>query len=573
MKLFTTTIQFLLVLLATICCGNLSAQALLQKKVTLEAENVALAEVLRSIGNQGGFSFSYNSNAVAGKRPVTIHAKDISVEKALDELLKGTCNYKEVGNHIVLTASGDKYYQVSGYVLDAASGQGLADASVYESQQLVGTITNNEGYFRLRLRHQYPTADITISKYLYQDTTVFLASADDREYRLPVRAATMHELDEVTFTGNERNGFNDNFLTRLFVNGNLKEQTRNIGRAIAERPVQTSFVPGLGTHGKIGAQVVNKFSLNVLGGYTAGVNGVEIAGLFNIDQGAVRYTQIAGLFNVVGGVMEGVQIAGISNMVKDTVTGLQIAGLNNYSGDRVEGMQLSGVANVAADSVEGMQLTGVINTAKHVGGMQLSGVANISAKEVKGVQLSGVFNYTHRLKGFQLGLINFADTSEGVSLGLINYARNGYHKFAIYTDEVVPLNVALKTGMPALYSILFGGFNPDQANQVASFGAGLGNQARFSKQWSMTTEATVQHLYLGSWDYSHLLYRVRLNLCYQPNSWISFYGGPSINGYQKSQGQPADNFLENPASEGFGQFDIGDKHEGWFGWQFGVAFF
>jgi len=383
----------------------------------------------------------------------------------------------------------------------------------------------------------------------------------------------LHELDEVTFTENEHNRFNDNFLSRLFVNGNLKEQTRNIGRAIAERPVQTSFVPGLGTHGKIGAQVVNKFSLNILGGYTAGVNGVEIAGLFNIDQGDVRYTQIAGLFNVVGGEMEGLQIAGLSNTVKDTVDGLQIAGLNNFSGDRVEGMQLSGVANVAADSVKGMQLTGVINATKHINGMQLSGVANVSAREVKGMQLSGVLNYTHKLNGFQLGVINVVDSSEGVSLGLINYARNGYHKFAVYTDEVVPLNVALKTGMPALYTILMSGFNPDQAKQVASFGAGLGNQARFSKQWSMTTEATVQHLYLGKWDDSHLLYRVRLNLCYQPNQWISIFGGPSVNGYEKSTGQPADNFLNDPASEGYGQYDIGDKHEGWFGWQFGVAFF
>jgi hypothetical protein len=163
----------------------------------------------------------------------------------------------------------------------------------------------------------------------------------------------LHELDEVTFSENQR--LNNNFLSRLFVTGNLKEQTRNIGRAIAERPVQSSFVPGLGTHGKIGAQVVNKFSLNILGGYTAGVNGLEIAGLFNIDQGDVRYTQIAGLFNVVGGGMQGVQIAGLANTVKDTVRGLQLAGVSNYCGDRVQGMQLSGVANVAADSVRGLQ--------------------------------------------------------------------------------------------------------------------------------------------------------------------------------------------------------------------------
>jgi hypothetical protein len=572
MKSFFTRVKWFLILFLLVCGETVSAQALLQKVVRVNADNAPLSEVLKSIGEQGGFTFSYNSNAVAGKRLVAIHAPSITVEKALDELLKGTCTYKEVGNHIVLTSSKEKYYLISGYVLDAANGQGLAEASVYESNQLVGTITNSEGYFRLKLRNQYPTADISISKYLYQDTTVFLASAEDHEYRLPVRAATRHELNEVTVSDKQRR-FSDNFLSRLFANGDLKDQTRNIGRAIAERPVQSSFVPGLGTHGKIGAQVVNKFSLNILGGYTAGVNGFELAGLFNIDQGDVRYCQIAGLFNLVGGEMEGLQIGGLSNTVQDTVTGVQIAGINNFAGDHVEGLQLSGVANVAVDSVDGMQTTGVVNTAKHVNGMQLAGVANVSVKEIRGMQLSGVFNFTHRLKGFQLGLINWADTSEGLSLGLINYAGNGYHKFAVYSDEVVPMNAAVKTGMPALYTILFGGWNPGQQDKVVTFGAGLGNQARFSSKWSLTTEATVQHLYLGEWDDANLLYRLRLSICYQPNQWISIFTGPSINGYQNFGSFVGEDYLQNPADKGFWKFKINDTYDGWFGWQVGVAFF
>ena len=588
MKCSFPLIKSLLFLALMVCSEDLQAQALLQKVVRLSVDNAPLAEVLKSIGRQGDFSFSYNSNAVAGKRLVTIHASAITVEKALDELLKGTCNYKEVGNHIVLQASKEKYYQVSGYVLDAASGQGLAEASVYERQQLVGTVTNSEGFFKLRLRHQYPTADISISKYLYQDTTIFLASVDDQVYRLPVRQAVPHELDEVTVSGNPDKNVFDNFLSKLFLNNNLKTQTRNISRFIAERPVQTSFVPGLGTHGKLSAQVVNKFSLNILGGYSAGVDGVEIGGLFNIDRGNVRYTQVAGLFNVVGGRMDGVQISGLSNTVQDTVNGVQVAGLSNYSGRRVDGVLVAGVVNVAADSVSGVQVAGVMNTGRQidgtqvagvasitnqVSGAQISGVANITARTVQGTQVAGVFNYARRLKGVQIGLINVADTSDGISFGLINIAGNGYHKMAVYSDEVIPLNVALKTGMPALYTILFGGFNPDQSNQVASFGAGLGNQAIFSRHWSMTTEATVQHLYLGQWDAAHLLYRARVSLCFQPNRWISIYAGPSISGYEKNQEPAGESFLKDPASKGYYQFDISDTHIGWFGWQFGVAFF
>ena len=601
-----------------LCSHSLFAQALLQKVVRLSADNAPLSEVLKSIGRQGGFSFSYNSNAVAGKRPVTIHSAAITVEKALDELLKGTCHYKEVGNHIVLQASKEKYYQVSGYVLDAASGQGIPEASVYERQQLVAAVTNNDGFFRLRLRHQYPTADISISKYLYQDTTIYFASVEDRVYRLPVRAAVPHALDEVTFSGNPRRNLIDNFLSRLFLNNKLKAQTRNITRFIAERPVQTSFVPGLGTHGRLGAQVVNKFSLNVLGGYTAGVNGVEIGGLFNIDRGDVRFTQAAGLFNVVGGRMDGVQAAGLSNTVQNTVHGVQAAGLSNYAGRRVDGVQLSGISNVAVDSVTGAQIAGIVNVgrqvkgiqvggianlskqitgvqvagvsnlskqitgvqvagisnlSKQVAGVQVAGIANISTRRVNGIQVSGILNYTRRLEGVQVGLINLADSSDGISIGLLNLSKNGYHKLAVYSDEVVPLNAALKTGTPALYTILLGGYNPGERDKVVTMGAGLGHQAIFSKRWSFTAEATVQYLYLGNWNNARLLYRLRPSLCYQPTSWISFFTGPSINLYQNSTAPAALEYLNSPSAKGYSSFKVNDDHTGWLGWQIGLALF
>jgi hypothetical protein len=566
-----------LLLTLSLIAGSLNsvlAQGLLKKSVSLSVTNTPVSEVLKSIGRQGGFSFSYSSKAIAGKRLVSINVRGVTVAQALDELLKGTCTYKEVGNHIVLQASGEKFYQVSGYVLDAASGQGIPEASVYERQQLVAAVTNSDGYFKLRLRHQYPTADLSISKERYQDTTIYFAAVDDnRVYRLPVRQATLHHLDEFIVTDNPRGRFIDNILSRLFINNRLKAQTRNITRFIAERPVQSSFVPGIGTHGKLGAQVVNKFSLNVLGGYTAGVNGVEVGGLFNINRGNVGYVQVAGLFNVVGGGVQGVQVGGLSNTVHDSVSGVQVAGLSNFAGSEVKGVQVGGISNVAADTVDGVQVGGVANVSRRsVHGAQVAGVANIS-REVKGIQISGVVNFTKELHGMQIGLINLADSSDGTSLGLINISRNGYHKLAFYADEIVPLNTALKTGTSGIYTILFAGYNPGVRDKVFSFGAGLGHQSRFSRHWSLTTEATAQHLYLGDWDHARFLYRLRPSLCYQPVSWLSFYTGPSLNVYQSNGVPSAIDYLKTPASKGFGSFTFDRDFTGWIGWQAGLAFF
>jgi hypothetical protein len=534
------------------------AQALLQKSVRVNANNTPLNEVLRSIGSQGGFSFSYNSNVIAGKRLVTLNATSVTVQTALDALLKGTCTYKTVGNHIVLQASKEKYYQITGYVIDATSGAGVPEASVYEQQQLLATVTDKEGFFTLKLRHKYPTADIRISKELYQDTVVYLGSAEDKVYRLHVRPATLHSLDEVVVSSNPRKRFLDNLLNRLLLSRNLKAQTRNITRFIAERPLQTSVIPGVGTHGKLGASVVNKFSLNIFGGYTAGVDGLEIGGLFNLDGGDVGVVQVGGLFNVVEG----------------NVSGVQVGGLSNYVGGKVDGVQVGGISNLAIDTVDGVQLAGVANLGKGVAsGVQIAGVANV-ANSVKGTQIAGVVNYARKLEGIQIGLINLADSLEGTAIGLINLSKNGYHKLAFYSDEVVWMNTALKTGTPALYTILLSGFNPGSMDKAFTFGAGLGHQSRFSKSWSLTTEATVQYLYLGDWDHTHFLYRLRPSLCYQPTKWLSFFTGPSISMYEDNKAaRNAFDYIQNPTERGHGNFGIVNDMKGWFGWQFGVALF
>jgi hypothetical protein len=70
-------------------------------------------------------------------------------------------------------------------------------------------------------------------------------------------------------------------------------------------------------------QVINNFSLNIFGGYSGGVDGMELGGLFNIDKKDAQYFQAAGLFNMVGGNTNGVQLAGISNTVLKSVQGVQ----------------------------------------------------------------------------------------------------------------------------------------------------------------------------------------------------------------------------------------------------------
>ena len=134
-------------------------------------------------------------------------------------------------------------------------------------------------------------------------------------------------------------------MGRFLLSSKQKVQSLNLKNFFTSRPFQVSFTPGLSTHGKLSSQVVNNFSLNVIGGYTAGTNGVEIGGIFNIDKKEVKYVQAAGIFNMAGGNVKGVQMAGINNTVLDTVKALQAAGVRNYVKGKLNGVQLAGVYN------------------------------------------------------------------------------------------------------------------------------------------------------------------------------------------------------------------------------------
>jgi hypothetical protein len=300
-------------------------------------------------------------------------------------------------------------------------------------------------------------------------------------------------------------------------------QSINLKKFMADRTFQVSLTPGLSTHGKLSAQVVNTVSVNVVGGYTAGVNGVELAGAFNVNKTDVKYVQAAGLLNFTGGSVKGAQLAGlhnhvlgdveivqasgIANFVKGNVTGAQLTGIYNHVSKNVKGLQAAGIANFVKGNATGVQLSSIYNHVagsftglqvsnisnfvyhKFVGvqlsniynvcydslvGVQATNIINFAHKQVSGVQLSvignvatrelkgaqiGLFNYAKNLRGFQLGLINVADTSDGYSLGLINIVFKGYHKITFSTNESMRFNTAFKTGNSKLYSILLMGFD------------------------------------------------------------------------------------------------------------------
>lgn len=630
-----------LFLFVVILLGGYSsyAQTLLNKTVSVNADQKPLSAVLDNISMQGKFHFSYVKDFIHDDSLVTIHVADKPVKQILDMLFQGNFQFREIGDQIIIqpgTSSKEKWYVVSGHVNDAITGKPVHNASVYEGVLLISTLTNEQGYFRIRLREKERTAALlTVSKELYKDTIMLIPAARDQEISASIKPAPPIQLAVVDV--NQHSHVEQTFLGRFFLSSRQRMQSLNLSNFFAKQPYQYSIVPAIGTHGKIGSQVINKFSLNMIGGYAAGLNGVEIAGIFNIDQKDVKYAQVAGIFNIVGGHFSGGQIAGIHNHVMDSLDGVQVAGISNilkysfhgaqvagiYSqaGGEGKGAQISGILNNAGGHLQGTQIAGAVNLSrKTLKGAQIGGAVNLATDSIKGVQIAGAINFgrtivegaqiagavnyskgggaaqiagavninldttsiaqisgavnvTRVLKGVQIGIVNYADSSDGFSFGLLNIVRKGYHQLQIYNNEVFDINLAYKSGSRKSYSLLLAGMSLNNSEKAYTIGYGVGHDFRLNTRNYITTELTSQFVYLGSWGAANTLIRLQPSWNWRLINGVTLFAGPVFSLYYSDNNDVIEDDYKANIPGRYSTFSFSPKLTGWFGWHIGVGFF
>lgn len=342
---------------------------------------------------------------------------------------------------------------------------------------------------------------------------------------------------------------------------------------IIQAPVRAALIPNLSSQGRNDKFTTSNFSLNVLGGYTGSVNGLELGGLFNLEKNNLLGVQAAGWFNTVNGNVKGLQLAGWFNAVKGNATGAQYGGLFNYVKKNTNGLQVAGLFNQTSGSLTGFQSAGICNYTKQpVKGMQMAGIANINTSTTNGFQVSGILNYTKHLKGLQLGLINIADTSDGYSIGLITIVKHGYHKITLSSNEVLNANLAIKSGNAKLYNILMVGVNAGDNDKIFTYGYGIGHEIKAGKWLTVNPELTTQYLYLGNWNYLNQLSRFQVLATVKLARNIALFGGPAFSVYYSDQPEAVKGYKFLVPRESYHTYDLWHKNvTGWIGWTAGVS--
>ncbi len=303
------------------------------------------------------------------------------------------------------------------------------------------------------------------------------------------------------------------FIISLTTFFNVEAQNDSI--PISHRPAQVTFVYPLGSNGVHSYHFVNNFSLNILAGVSAGVNGLEIGGISNISKGRTN----------------GAQFAGVINVNKDFLSGLQVGGISNINGGGVKGLQLAGISNTTGDDVHGTQVAGILNTTKgNMKGLQV-GLINVVSKKHNGTQV-GLINYAKRVNGLQFGLINIADSiGKGAGIGLVSYYKNGYHKFELEWNETFYLNTTFKSGVEKFYMIYTVGFKSKNNKLFWSPGIGFGSLFKFSESTSMNLDFISRQVNEDEWwtDELNLLNTMKINFTLHFTDQLSVFAGPSFN--------------------------------------------
>ncbi|WP_233756006.1 carboxypeptidase-like regulatory domain-containing protein [Algoriphagus sp. AGSA1] len=520
---------------------------MLAKKIQFEnSDELTLRQMLDTLSTTNNFYFSYESSLLKLDRPLINNHYSGSIGNLLVQELGNEYEFKELPGYIIIRYAPEKLdldaemetqfnrVTVKGYIKNTRTNEGVSQASIYDKNSLVSTLTDENGFFKLKYKKNNASIWLTLSKENYRDTTFLLlpvvnikAKKDSRTFRYIPGDGTTQEIEE-------------SFLGNLFIGFRQRLQGINVGSYFAESPVQMSLVPGVSSKGMFNSQTISNFSLNLIGGYTAGIEGLEVAGIFNINKRDVKSVQVAGIFNLVGGSSQGLQVGGIYNSVYKNVQGLQIGGIYNHVKGNVKGLQIGGIAN-RVDRVADVQIGGIVNHAQTSRNFQLAGIGN-HASESAAFQLSGISNVVsdsvnnqftsiiNRAKvvnGFQFGLVNIAEEND-YPIGFLNFIKNGEMNLAYHFDESGFSHLNFRSGGKKTYGILGIAYQHRDVDAPYAFEVGFGFHILTDHKFSLDSEFVA----LTASDFVSIYNNVqsfRLIAGVKMGNSLRIFAGPSLN--------------------------------------------
>ncbi|WP_437910894.1 hypothetical protein WME95_24910 [Sorangium sp. So ce327] len=328
-------------------------------------------------------------------------------------------------------------------------------------------------------------------------------------------------------------------------------------------------LPLVGSSTSTGTNVVRRYSLNLVAGYTAGTTGIELSAGASISSSFLCGAQLSTVANLVFGPARGVQVTSGVNVV-GSLRGAQIGAINAAAGQvagaqvgvlnaagQVDGAQVGmanlavgasmdlqiGVANVAVSKATDVQI-GLANVAVgEATDVQLSlvnvaaggsadlqaGLTNVAAGESADVQIGLLNIATGKVGGAQIGLVNYADDSP-FSLGLFNFIRKGRLHVDVWGLESGIVVAGVKHGSDHFHNIYGIGLRTIGNRPLLVSALGLGGRFSIHQRAYVDVDVLGYTLHEPSTlESAATIAQARALLGFRLFPELAIFGGPSFN--------------------------------------------
>lgn len=595
----------------TLLVWNVShSQSDINQEVTLQYNNTPANVIFRDIQNQTGMVFSYSEFQDHQQMSIQVIKKPL---KDVLPILESTLNiHITIKDKYIIVKPGkdssNKEMSINGTITDPNSNEPLSDASIYVKKHKILVNSDKKGRFAFNVPSSAKHVKINIAKENYLDTSVVIIASRSQTLHIKMRSfprQRISEFDSLTKREIQLGSISDNkiptapAISQPTFNQNFwnKQKAKNVNLININDTIFNSFsvslLPPISTNKLLSFHTRNTISLNIIGGHSKGLNGVELGGVYNYDDGDVYGVQAAGVLNIVSEDVVGTQISGVMNAVKGNVKGVQIAGVINNNDSITDGIQISGVYQ-KTHTLRGLQIGGLYNRAVKATGGQISGLLNTvdssttflqiaglynHGANIRGVQISGLVNTCDTLEGLQIGIFNRANhVKKGLSIGLINYVKNGYHKLEFSHNDLGTTSIGYRSGWAPLHMHYFGGVN--LVNKDLRFfqaGMGIASSLPLTKTIHFEADANIRNTHdfndFSSWDFN-MHNQLMLGLSWQPFKKIGIRTGITLNHLWYNNNVDVNNHLASLIDNVVYEKDGPERnHKMWIGWHVGLLLF
>jgi hypothetical protein len=255
------TLAICTLLLPLISRGQQQRDSVLNRIISVNASDLPVTVILDKISSEYGIFFSYDALLIDNEERISILMIDKSVEEILGELFKNY-KYRFLGknNHIIISDREEitqfhppdsvktpRLIVLAGKVLDQSNRKPLNYVSVSLTDKPVGTITNADGNFLLKLPAENRNDSILISTVGYarqkkavhdflQDEMVYLSPVSIKIKEIKVRAISVGEILSKFHENVELNYSTGNQMVTGFYRETLKQDDDyiNVSEAVLE---------------------------------------------------------------------------------------------------------------------------------------------------------------------------------------------------------------------------------------------------------------------------------------------------------------------------------------------------